>query len=199
MAGETPGHAIRVLHVPACSGDVLPSGGLVCPILDQNVKHCVFHSTWYPEMHFMCLSSYQSLFLTLTLEDTSTNLLLLTPGSRYAEAQTDLLCHHRTSSVGKFPCVQVHELVVNFSAVEESKGEPVRFKVYSNNYYYYFIIIYINTRTQELERRKEDVHELLCNYVQARPECFLLSASKLTSFSQFRYVYMSGSEEQPYP
>lgn len=124
MAGETPGHAIRVLHVPACSGDALPSGGLVCPILDQNVKHCVFHSTWCPEMHFMCLSSYQSLFLTLTLEDTSTNLLLLTPGSRYAEAQTDLLCYHRTSSVGKFPCVQVHELVVSFSALEESKGEP---------------------------------------------------------------------------
>lgn len=121
MAGETPGHAIRVLHVPACSRDVLPSGGLVCPILDQNVKHCVFHSTQCPEMHLMCLSS---LFLTLTLEDTSANLLLLTPGSRYAEAQTDLLCYHRTSSVGKFPCVQVHELVVNFTALEESKGEP---------------------------------------------------------------------------
>lgn len=48
------------------------------------------------------------------------------------------------------------------------------------------------------QSRNEDVVQSLCKNVQVRPECFLLSASKLTSFSLFKCFYVSGSKMQPY-
>lgn len=54
------------------------------------------------------------------------------------------------------------------------------------------------TRTQHLQSRKGGVDQFIRNKVQVKLECIVLSASKLTSFSQFRYVYVSGSEVQLY-
>ena len=117
--GKALGMQFGVQYAPACSKAVLPSGSLVCPTPAPHVMHCVFHSKLCPRKHFTSLNSVT--FPNPEL-DTSANVLLLPtlldpdvqePGETFCATAVN-------SSVGKSPCMQVHGLAGNFSALEES-------------------------------------------------------------------------------
>lgn len=122
-----------------------------------------------------------------------------TSASRCSGAWTDLLCYpcdfsSREVSLypGSWACRQFFSTGGRLKHSQKWARETGKWKNYKNKNNKNNEKI--DTRTQQLQSRKENVEQFICNQVQVR----LLSAFKLTSFIQFRYAYVSESGVLPY-
>lgn len=116
-ARESPGNTVWgtacACPQPGCAPDLL-----IHPTPAQHVVHWVFHSRLCSRKHLICLNLVT--FPNPELDTCSNMLLLPILLDPDAQEPEQIFCATPvTSPVGKSPCIQVHGLADNFSALEE--------------------------------------------------------------------------------
>lgn len=113
--GKALGTQFELLHVPAHSGDVLPSGSMVCPTPAQHVMLCVLESTSHAWL--------QSLFLILNWTPAQMCFCCFhLPGSRCTGAWTDLLSYPRDFFSRGFLASRFMDLQATFQGWRKAKA-----------------------------------------------------------------------------